>query len=299
MSKRILITGGTGSLGVNLVEFFTGKDWDVSVLSRDGQKQEDLRKKYPMVHFYLSDICAYDKVFEAVDGNDYVVHAAAQKVVSAGERSTEEFIRTNIVGSETVARACNNAHVPIALLVSSDKACSPLNLYGRTKAVAEDIFNNYGYSALRYGNVISSRGSFLNHWKDLVSRGEQITIRYPYPTRFILPMQRAVSLVDDALKLSVRDGEIFIPHSLKAFSVHDVAKLISSDREILQEKLLPGEKRHEILLADGEQGDVVSNFLCEIRKGYGGTLRQSDFSSNTAQRLKPLEVLKEFNMEVE
>jgi FlaA1/EpsC-like NDP-sugar epimerase len=285
---RILITGGTGSLGSKLAEYFYSNDNEITIFSRDGHKQQTLQRKLPDATFVLGDVCDEDVVFDICSGQDVVVHAAAQKIVYQGEENIDEFLRVNVTGSSVIARTCFEIGIH-SLLISSDKACNPVNFYGKTKALAEDIFLNYGFSCLRYGNVVDSRGGFVSVWKDALKRGDKIFVRKPFPTRFFLTIDDAVMLVEDVL---FRKG-IFIPSSsiLKAFSIKDIADAMGLEYEY--QPLLPGEKQHEVLLADAEQGEIASDFLAKIWKGYNGDLARKGYSSATAPRMTGEEFLKE------
>jgi len=288
---NILITGGTGSLGSRLVEFYTNQGWDVTVLSRDGHKQQALAERFPDAVMILGDVRDYDIVKWACMGKDCVVHTAALKIVYQGEENPEEFLSINTLGSLNVAKACYETDVPVALLIGSDKQVEPINFYGFTKAVAERIFLSYGYSVLRYGNVISgSKGSFIEIWKGRIARGEKIAIREPEPTRFFVKMDHAVELVDSALNYAI-GGEVFIPRHLRAFSVWKVAEALGA--ECCTEPLLGGEKIHEKLLSDFEQGKIVNDLLCKVWLGYEGDLKHEDFRSENVPRMSGEEFLEQ------
>lgn len=292
--KKILITGGTGSLGREVTRHFDKLGWEVTVLSRDVHKQWALEQELPDVRFVLSDVADYLQVANAVEDHQVVVHAAAVKHVTIGERAVAEYVRTNIDGTHVVAQACRDAGVEMALFISSDKACEPINLYGKTKAVGEDIFANYGYSVLRYGNVVNSRGAFIEIWKDLLDRGKSISVREPDPTRFFLTIQDAVDLVHACLE---RAPGVYVPTNLRAFSVLDVAKQMTNEERIGFSTLLPGEKQHEVLLSDAEYAVDLGGIICSVWKGhyYWGAesdlLDPNDFSSETASRMTGNEVL--------
>jgi len=281
---NILITGGTGSLGSQLVKFYTEKGWTVTVLSRDGHKQQALAEKFPDAVMILGDVRDYDTVKLACMGQNYIVHAAALKIVYQGEENPEEFLSVNTLGSLNVAKACFETGAPIALLVSSDKAVEAINHYGATKKCAEQIFLSYGYSVLRYGNVISgSRGSFIEIWKERIAQGKTIVLREPEPTRFFVKMETAVALVDSVLEETAEGNDIYIPRNLDAFSVWDVAYALGAEREC--EPLIGGEKIHERLLSLYEQGECVNDLLCRIWSGYKGELDHKDFHSMTVPRM--------------
>jgi len=289
MSYNILIIGGTGSLGSELTRYYNNEGWNVTVLSRDGHKQQKLNMELPKVQFVLGDVCDEKTMRFALGGQHFVVNCAAQKIVHQGEKFVDEFIRVNIDGGLNVARCCYDMDIFNVLQISSDKACEPINLYGKTKAVSEDIFRSYGFSSLRYGNVVNSNGSFWSIWKQQIANGDKITIRTPYPTRFILTIKDAVALVDDALSLlhnldAPSIGSVYVPHSLSAFSIDSVARALGIV-DWIEKPLLSGEKVHEKLVADIETGYKISNLLMDINKEGIGNLKHEDFNSNTVKRI--------------
>jgi len=242
---NIMITGGTGSLGHALVENFVNNGHSVTVFSRDPHKQVAMRKKYAGVRFILGDITNRDALLRAMDGCDALVHAAAIKHIGFGESplSYREMLRVNVDGTRAVVDAWGGRGY--ATFVSSDKAVSPVNLYGATKMLGEYEFMMKGHSAVRYGNVTSSAGSFLRQW---VGGGKDVVVREPTPTRFYMPMRDAVSIVEYALLSG--DSGVYVPTDLVSFSVLDVAKYMGCN--VSREELHAGEKQHEILVADGD-----------------------------------------------
>jgi UDP-N-acetylglucosamine 4,6-dehydratase len=289
--QRILITGGTGSLGTALVRRWYDKHY-LTVLSRDPHKQTRLTAEFPKVRFVLADICNAGEVYKACEGQDILVHCAALKDVGTGEYYPSEFIRVNVTGSQTVAEAWRETHKARpnkALLISTDKACASINLYGKTKATAESVFRKYDYSVVRYGNVMGSNGSFLPLWRDAITQGKPIKVRTPEPTRFFLKMDDAIALIEDALDLIEHSGEngIFVPHNLKAFSIADVARALNHPVEMVS--LLPYEKQHESLVAEGEDVVMETELLARIRPGWNQNWRL--FKSDVAQRMTGEEVL--------
>lgn len=289
--KNILITGGTGSLGKALVRYWYGKH-NLTILSRDWHKQAAMTAEYPDNRYILADVCNYDEVERACEGQDILIHAAAAKDVGTGEYHPVEFARVNIQGSLTAATAWRRTHTVLqpglALLISSDKATQAINAYGKSKGVAEAIFRKHDYSAIRYGNVIESAGSFVQRWQEAIARGESITVREPAPTRFILMMPDAIALIVDALRLAETENGIFVPHNLKAFSIRDVA--IALGAGVKYESLLPYEKQHESLVAEGEKAIIESDLLARIRPGgWSGEYRR--YQSNRAEMLSGEQVL--------
>lgn len=295
---RILITGGTGSLGRVLTKHFYDQGHEVVVYSRDPHKQlllkRELGENASSVSFVLGDVCDWEKVLYACENTDYVVHSAALKHVNLGEQHVEEYIRVNVNGTLSVAKACYQAGVRGALMISTDKSVSPINLYGKTKAVAEDIFLSFGYSALRYGNVVSSDGSIFKEW--YLNTPKRVVLRAPLPTRFFLTMEKAISLVDDAM--SVSGNDVYIPLGLSAVDVISVVMALGIDYDT--EPLLPGEKQHEALLSKHESVfriyKEVGDRIAIARKGYfPNELPRSQFYSNDAVKfLSQDEILARF-----
>lgn len=286
--QRILITGGTGSLGERLVKHYASdSDYEITVLSRDPHRQMALQKElgnYPArAIFVLGDIRNYETVVRVCEGQDIVVHAAALKFVGLGETQVEEFITVNIGGSLNVGKACLEQGVKRSLLISSDKAVSPVNLYGKTKAVAEDYFTSINYNVLRYGNVVESRGSFLWIWNE----SETIVLRKPFPTRFFVTFSEAISLIESSLAASVtRPGEIFVPGRLRAFSLEDVAKTVFPNKPVEEQALLSGEKQHEVLVSDSECAiPLGSGHIWSVIKGSNKFAERWRFSSKDSMHM--------------
>ena len=292
---KILITGGTGSLGAALVRRWN-KEHEITILSRNPHRQLELAEKFGLSSgsFVLGDICDYETVRRACVGQDILIHAAALKTVGQGEDNPEEYLRVNTWGTQVVARAWRDTYgvsdlvamrpAPMlprkALYINSDKAVAPVNLYGISKAAGEKVFLSHGFSSIRYGNVVASEGSFVHKWREQLERGEAITVRRPEPTRFFVGMEQVVDLVEEALRLMIEpyglsdEGikGVFMPRSLKAFSVWDVAKaMIKGDEfKCIYKNLRMGEKQHEVLLAEDEGWVEVGMMMGVVKSGdYG------------------------------
>lgn len=299
-SKRmkILITGGTGSLGTALVEKWHSKH-DLVIFSRDPHRQEELRDRFRLNHsqFVLGDICNVELVNRTIynGGFDLMIHAAALKIVSQGELHPEEYYRVNSQGSITLARAWNwyNRNKP-AIYIQSDKGVQPINLYGASKLIGEKVFSNYGLSSLRYGNVVSSKGSFIHKWLEAKKQGDKVKVKLPVPTRFFLTIDEAVNLVEDCLDSIPKYGNgVYVPRGLKSFSVYDVATELGL--EIDGAELEQGEKQHEILLAEDEIIDrFATGKLAKIKHGYGD--RTYWYSSETAKKMTGREVMEKLRL---
>ena len=294
--SNILITGGTGSLGSALARKWYAAGHRITIFSRDPQKQQNLASELPEAIFILADICNQAEVRRACTGQDILIHAAAVKQADSGQYHPKEFGRVNFVGSIVVTEAWREvqargdyegggtaASLPRkAVLISTDKAVHSTLTYGASKKLAEGVFREANLSVLRYGNVITSAGSFLHAWKRALGAGKHITTRTPHPTRFLLTMETAIALIEDALDLIPRIGNsIFIPHNLKAFSIQDVAW--ATGAEIDSVSLLPYEKQHEMLLAQTEGAERVSDLLSRVYPAWNEDYLK--FTSDRAERL--------------
>lgn len=270
--KVILITGGTGSFGKNFIKHILQnfRPKKVIVFSRDELKQFQMQKEIDdkRLRFFIGDIRDLQRLRRAFRGVDVIVHAAALKQVPALEYNPFEAVKTNTIGSQNVIEAAIDEQVKKVLLISTDKAAQPINLYGATKLAAEKLFvsgNSYGkgdtiFSVVRYGNVIGSRGSII---EQLIrqEKATKVSITHPDMTRFWITLDQSFQLVLFALE-KMEGGEIFIPKipSMKLSDLFDaVVPLIK--REITGVR--PGEKMHEILLTDQE-----SRHALELEKYY-------------------------------
>ena len=297
---KILITGGSGTLGTALLNQWHRKH-QITVISKDPHRQARLFAKYPHVRFILCDICNQQAVLEACREQDTLIHAAAIKDIIYSEKQPIEASRVNAGGTANVARCWTaTGQDRPAIVISSDKAVSPLNSYGADKKRAESIFRNYGYSALRYGNVVVSQGAFLEKWKALHAQGKFVPVRVSFqtkesPTRFFVSLDHAVRMVEEALDLP--QSGVFVPRGLSAFQVMDVAEAL--DYPVVYKPLLPGEKLHEELVARGEGIEAASPILGRISDNsywpadddYRGA-----YISNTAPRLSSEKVLDLFGV---
>lgn len=263
-NKTILITGGTGSLGKALVRYLMSKECTVIVYSRDEGKQAlDLPPNGPFLKKVIGDVRDFEKLDSVVAyyKPNRIIHAAALKRIDDMEMFPEECIKTNVTGSENVAKVAVKNKVQKCILVSTDKACKPINVYGASKFIAERIFSDYNrksnstcLSSVRYGNVIASRGSFIPLFLEKIKNEENIHITSMYMTRFLFTLDDAVQAVLNALEMS-RGGEVFIP-KINSYTLRDCLEVLGeiAGKPISYEVtgLRPGEKLHEDMLADSE-----------------------------------------------
>jgi FlaA1/EpsC-like NDP-sugar epimerase len=279
--KRVLITGGTGSLGKVLVRRLLsgelGKPSKIIVFSRDEAKQHAMRVAYmkkasatdeviyqnfrELLEFRIGDVRDYHSVASALREVDVVFNAAALKQVPTCEYFPFQAVLTNITGPENITRAIQELSLPIETVVgiSTDKACKPVNVMGMTKALQERIFiqanircKNTRFICVRYGNVLASRGSVIPLFHEQIKNGGPVTITTMEMTRFLLSLDQAVDAIFEAVHGAKR-GEIYVPR-LQSAKVIDIAALLIGDRavQMVETGIRPGEKVHEILVSEEE-----------------------------------------------
>jgi UDP-N-acetylglucosamine 4,6-dehydratase len=269
-NSSILITGGTGSLGKSLISYLLNftKVRRIAVLSRDELKQHELRAYYGNDHrlrWFLGDIRDLARVERAFHGVDFVIHAAALKQVATGEYNPMEFVKTNVLGSQNVVDAAISAGVKKVIALSTDKASSPINLYGATKLTADKLFvaaNNYSQaygtamSVVRYGNVMGSRGSVIPIFKDLALRNDPIPLTDIRMTRFWISLQEAVEFVMSSLEI-MQGGELYVPR-IPSMKLIDLATAIAPNSKIIEIGLRPGEKLHEEMVSADDSNRTIA-----------------------------------------
>ena len=287
-ASSILVTGGTGSFG----RAFTRYALDhldprrLVVFSRDELKQYEMRQEVgddPRVRYFIGDVRDQDRLTRALDGVEFVVHAAAMKQVDTAEYNPFECIRTNVIGAENVINASIDIGVRRVVALSTDKASSPINLYGASKLCSDKLFvagNHYAghgdtrFSVVRYGNVMGSRGSVVPLFRKLAESG-RLPITDHQMTRFWITLEQAVQFVIDSFD-RMEGGEIFVPR-IPSMKVVDLAEAIAPGCELYEIGIRPGEKMHEemISLDDARRTTrfadryVIAPVLAEW--GYSGT----------------------------
>lgn len=257
--KSILITGGTGSFGRKMVATLLAQHNPrrVIVYSRDELKQFDMQQEFTdeRMRFFIGDVRDAERLTQAMQGVDFVIHAAALKQVPAAEYNPTECIKTNIHGAENVIRAALANDVGQVIALSTDKAANPINLYGATKLASDKLFvaaNNMAgghptrFSVVRYGNVVGSRGSVVPFFRRLMAQGaDHLPITHEDMTRFWITLQEGVDLVLDSFQ-RMHGGEIFVP-KLPSVRIVELARAMAPD---LPQKVIgirPGEKLHEVM----------------------------------------------------
>ena len=317
--KKVLITGGTGSLGQALTERILNSDVEqIRILSRNEFKQISMETKLPdeRLRFLIGDVRDKDRLIRALDDVDIVFHAAALKHVPKVEYNPFEAIKTNVQGSQNVIDACLENDVQRAICIGTDKAVSPLNTYGATKLLMEKLFitaKRYSnpkkhptkFFAVRYGNVFGSSGSVIPKFIEQINNNKKITITDPTMTRFSITMNQALDFILKATQKG-HGAEVFIP-KLKAYSLQQIHDILSNltnakDHEIIG--MRTGEKQHELLINSDEMRDawsydnmfVLLNDLHEsknLEEVYPGIKKIEDldvYSSAKAQQLSTEEI---------
>lgn len=316
--KVLMITGGTGSFGNAVLKRFLNSDVaEVRVFSRDEKKQEDMRIAFNnnKVKFYIGDVRNYDSIYEALNGVDYIFHAAALKQVPSCEFYPMEAVRTNVLGADNVMSAAIARGVERVVVLSTDKAVYPINAMGMSKAIMERLMvakarmrrpGETVLCATRYGNVMASRGSVIPLFVDQIRQNKNLTVTDPKMTRFLMSLGDSVDLVLHAFNHG-NQGDIFIQKS-PASTVGDLAQalkeLFSSSAEIKIIGTRHGEKLYESLLsreemakADGLEryyrvpmDDRDLNYSKFFLEGETNTSDQEDYTSHNTDRLNVHEV---------
>ncbi|WP_246839895.1 UDP-N-acetylglucosamine 4,6-dehydratase (inverting) [Pseudarthrobacter sp. NIBRBAC000502771] len=259
--SSVLITGGTGSLGKALIRELLDNHSvrRLVVFSRDELKQLEVRRMFdddPRLRWFIGDIRDRKRLDRALHNVDYVVHAAALKQVDTAEYNPFEYVETNVRGSQNVIDACIDAGVKKVVALSTDKASSPINLYGATKLCADRMFisaNHYAasyptrFSVVRYGNVMGSRGSIVPIWKQLAAEGRSLPITDSRMTRFWITLPKAVDFVLDSFDM-MTGGELYVPR-IPSMRVVDLAEAIAPGAATHEIGIRPGEKLHEEMIA--------------------------------------------------
>lgn len=257
----ILVTGGTGSFGNTFVPM-TLKKYDprrIIVYSRDEMKQWEMAKKFegdPRIRFFIGDVRDKDRLYRALDGVDYVVHAAATKIVPTAEYNPFECVKTNINGAMNLIDACIDKGVKRVVALSTDKASSPINLYGATKLASDKLFvagNSYAgghdtrFAVVRYGNVMGSRGSVIPFFMSIKDKGT-LPITDERMTRFMISLEQGVELVWHAFD-DMEGGEIYVK-KIPSMKVTDLAKTVAPEAKQVFVGIRPGEKLHEQMIGE-------------------------------------------------
>lgn len=318
-NKVILVTGGTGSFGHKFVETVLQryKPKKLIIFSRDEMKQYDMSKKFseskhPNIRYFIGDVREKERLHRAFHGVDFVVHAAALKIVPVAEYNPFESVKTNVFGAENVINLAIDNKVKKILALSTDKAVNPVNLYGATKLCAEKMFlaaNNYSgdaktkFSVVRYGNVFGSRGSVVPFFKECAKTGV-VPITHSDMTRFWITLEQGVDFVLKCLE-EMNGGEVFVP-KIPSMRIVDLAKELCPSCKIKIIGMRPGEKLHEALISpeDGvncyefKDKYIILSKVGSVRqarkKGRYMGLSFKGYFSNTNTRWLSVDKLKEY-----
>ena len=254
--SRILITGGTGSFGHKFVQMTleSHNPEQIIIYSRDEMKQWEMASKFnnnPKLKFIIGDIRDYQNLFKVLHGIDFVVHAAATKIVPMAETNPAECIKTNVIGAMNLIDACVNSGVKKVVSLSTDKASNPINLYGASKLASDKLFiagnsNETQFSIVRYGNVIGSRGSVIPFFLSLKGKGS-LPITDVRMTRFMITLEESIALVWHVLS-DMHGGEIYTK-KIPSMLLTDIAKAIDSEANFEIIGIRPGEKIHEQMIS--------------------------------------------------
>jgi UDP-N-acetylglucosamine 4,6-dehydratase/5-epimerase len=270
-NKRILITGGTGSLGKKLTEMILKRYPDVKrlvIFSRDELKQYEMsqeynEKDYPCIRYFLGDIRDQQRLKRAFEGIDVVIHAAALKQVPAAEYNPFEFIKTNVLGAQNIIDAVLETGVSTVVALSTDKAAAPINLYGATKLCSDKLFvaannikgeHNVKFSVVRYGNVMGSRGSVIPFFLKKKQEG-LLPITDAGMTRFNISLEEGVEMVLYAVEHAI-GGEIFVP-KIPSYKIMDVADAVAPGIPTKIVGIRPGEKLHEEMITSSDSFNTI------------------------------------------
>ncbi len=312
--KKILVTGGTGSLGSEIIKFL--RDYSpkkIIILSRDENKQYQMQKLLSAnknISFELGDIRDYQRMLEVTKNVDILLHAAALKHVPPGEKEPMEFIKTNVLGAKNIIDASISNKVAVVIGIGTDKLIKATNVYGMTKALQEKLMISANektpstkFVCVRYGNVVGSRGSVIPFFKEKILKNEPLPVTDPTMTRFLLKLQGGVELIFHAIKEG-KGGEVFVK-KMPAAKIIDLAKAMgegisgNKDYPIKIVGIRPGEKIHEILVSEEELKRSI-----ELKDNYiiynYGKIRESrlinknikEYDSSNTQQLSKQDIIK-------
>lgn len=315
--QKILITGGTGSLGKALTKRILRENIDtIRIFSRDELKQSEMKNELEdkRLRFLIGDVRDKERLSRALENIDIVIHAAALKQITAAEYNPFEAVKTNIYGSQNLIECCLDHNVDIALAIGTDKAVSPLNTYGASKMLMERLFISANYYkgsrktkfvCVRYGNVLGSRGSLVPTLVSQIKNGNEITITDPKMTRFNITMNKALELIFRVIK-NCKGGEVFIP-KLDAYRVNEmkeaVVELMQASNKEKMIPVRPGEKYHESLINNEELRNTFEsnedyiifekqsqNYDYTSLNNVKRTVLKNDYTSNSVKLLSTNEL---------
>lgn len=272
--KKILIFGGTGFLGKELLRVLYKKNKNITLFARDEGKLIELKQSFPEIDIVTGDISDKFEVYQTMKNKDYIFHLAAFKHVGLAEKYSRECIKTNLIGSLNILECSLKTKPKILITTSTDKAAQINGVYGATKYLVEELFKQFEkvntttqYRIVRYGNVLYSTGSVLCKWKKLINEGKEVIITDPEATRFFWTVSEAVDLLFECIKNS-KDTTPYCP-DMKSMSMGDLLSAMiekySNGKKILVKTigLQQGENKHEKILKEGPSSDEVQKFTIQ------------------------------------
>jgi UDP-N-acetylglucosamine 4,6-dehydratase len=284
---RVLITGGSGTLGRAIVRMAQECDWraQFTIYSRSELLQSQMRAVYPRCRYILGDVANYERLESAIAGHDMVIHAAAMKRIPESEEQPDQCYLSNIIGSSNVIRACNAHAVNRCIGISTDKACRAITAYGASKLAMEKMFQaQIGYpttfTLVRYGNVVASRGSVIPLWQKQAQQGKPLTVTSLNATRFWMSVDDAVELIIFAQDFG--QGVILVP-KMEALKISEMANIIAPNAELVETGWRSVEKMHEDLVCRDERVIDLGHHFC-IHPSYDGI---TSYNSKSADRISP------------
>ncbi len=311
-NKVILITGGTGSFGNELVKYLLKfyKPKKIIIFSRDEYKQDVMRANFSntqnkIIRYLLGDVRDLERLKMAMRGVDIVVHAAALKQVPAAEYNPMEFVKTNVHGAENIVLASIQQNVKKIIALSTDKAANPINLYGSTKLASDKIFiaankitgsNKNKFSIVRYGNVIGSRGSVVPLFlKNIKEKKKFLPITDLRMTRFWFTLQQSVKFVIESLQM-MNGGEIFVP-KIPSIKIVDLAKAMAPNLQLKKIGIRPGEKLHELMCPKESSMNTIEfkNFFIIFSAQTNINDKIKEFNKSIKQKAKKVAENFEYN----
>lgn len=295
IAGRVLITGGSGTLGQAIVRTAIAENWraDFTIFSRSEQQQALMRQRYPHCRYILGDVRDAQRISDAIAGHDMVIHAAAMKMIPECEAQPTECYQTNVLGSANVIRACKLYDVQVCIGISTDKACQAITAYGASKLLMEKLFQAAGnectrFVLCRYGNVVASRGSVIPIWRRQVEQGQPLTITDPEMTRFFMSERDAVKTIEwVSEKFS---GALAVP-KMRALKITDLAAALFPGHPQQVIGLRSTEKRYEWLIHEDEAPYMrayTDYYLKFPERQYGDVV---PFHSAMAERLSSIDFL--------
>jgi UDP-N-acetylglucosamine 4,6-dehydratase/UDP-glucose 4-epimerase len=272
--KKYLVTGGSGFLGIPLVQYILSCGGQVRVMSRNEGKLVELKEKFPSVEIYAGDVSDAFEVRQAMSGINGVFHLAASKHVGLAETFVRENVKTNTIGSLHILEQSLHTELDFVLAISTDKAAQVSGVYGATKLLMERLFKQYEslnpscqYRIVRYGNVLYSTGSVLCKWKELITQGKEVIVTEPMATRFFWSVDQAIQLIIDCMK-NANDSQAYCPN-MKSMSIKNLLQAMiekysnGQDIPVRIIGLQPGENLHEKVLEAGPYSNEVEEFTIE------------------------------------